>query len=73
MTTQEALHRLLLNRLSPTGRDGRLSILIYHRVHQEPDPLFPEDQAKVISEIPRDPHAIETYKKLIGGGALPPR
>ena len=28
--------------LSPAGRRGRLSILIFHRVLPEPDPLFPE-------------------------------
>ena len=33
--------RALLNRLSPDGRSARLSILIYHRVHAQPDPLFP--------------------------------
>lgn len=35
--------RALLNLLSPGGMHGRLSILIYHRVPLEPDPLFPEN------------------------------
>jgi peptidoglycan/xylan/chitin deacetylase (PgdA/CDA1 family) len=34
--------RLPLSLLSPAGRSGRLSILIYHRVLREADPLFPE-------------------------------
>ena len=35
------LFRLLANRLSPAGPEARLSILIFHRVLPEPDPLFP--------------------------------
>lgn len=33
--------RLLFQGLSPAGPRGRLSILIFHRVLREPDPLFP--------------------------------
>lgn len=35
------LFRFLANRLSPAGSRARLSILIFHRVLPEPDPLFP--------------------------------
>ena len=35
--------RLPLSIVSPSGRRGRLSILIFHRVPAEPDPLFPEE------------------------------
>jgi peptidoglycan/xylan/chitin deacetylase (PgdA/CDA1 family) len=38
---QAALFRFLGNRLSPTGPRAKLSILIFHRVLAEPDPLFP--------------------------------
>ena len=41
-TLDNAVPRWPLNALSPAGIRGRLSILIYHRVHQRPDPLFPE-------------------------------
>jgi len=34
--------RLPLSALSPAGHDGRLTILIFHRVLAEADPLFPE-------------------------------
>lgn len=37
------LTRSLLNLLSPGGSHGRLSILIYHRVVIQPDPLFPDE------------------------------
>ena len=36
------LFRSLLGILSPGGRRARLQILIYHQVHQAPDPLRPE-------------------------------
>lgn len=33
----------LLGALSPQGRRARLTILIFHRVREQPDPLFPGD------------------------------
>lgn len=35
--------RAALSWLSPAGSRGRLSILIYHRVRPQPDPLFPDE------------------------------
>lgn len=35
--------RPLLSLMSPGGSDGRLSILIFHRVLDRPDPLFPDE------------------------------
>lgn len=35
--------RLLGDRLSPSGRNAKLSILIFHRVRPAPDPLFPSE------------------------------
>ena len=35
--------RPLLGALSPAGSRGRLTILIFHRVHARPDPLFPNE------------------------------
>ncbi len=35
--------RALFALLSPAGARARLPILIFHRVHAEPDPLFPDD------------------------------
>lgn len=37
------LYQFIANRLSPSGVNGRLSILIYHRVSAEPDPFFPHE------------------------------
>lgn len=54
-------------------RDPDFAVNLKKFIGVEPDPLFPEEQAKVISEIPRDPQAIEIYRKIIGGGPLPPR
>jgi peptidoglycan/xylan/chitin deacetylase (PgdA/CDA1 family) len=33
----------LLSMMSPAGPSGRLSVLIFHRVLPQPDPLFPEE------------------------------
>ncbi len=38
-----ALARGLASMLSPAGERGRLSVLIFHRVHATPDPLFPTE------------------------------
>lgn len=35
--------RPLLDWMSPSGRGGRLSVFIFHRVLPEPDPLFPDE------------------------------
>ena len=35
--------RVLLNILAPSGKDSRLSVLIFHRVRVASDPLFPEE------------------------------
>lgn len=37
------MYKLAANVLSPPGRRARLSILIYHRVLRQPDPLFPDE------------------------------
>ena len=42
-TLKDAPLRGLLRLLSPAGPDARLSILIYHRVLPEADPLFPNE------------------------------
>jgi len=38
-----SLYKLIGNALSPAGRRARLSILIYHRVLADTDPLFPNE------------------------------
>ena len=35
--------RTALNLLAPAGNRGKLTILIYHRVLPQPDPIFPEE------------------------------
>lgn len=43
---------MLLNALSPAGKRGRLSTLMFHRVLPEPDPLFPSEiDARKFDEI----------------------
>jgi tripartite-type tricarboxylate transporter receptor subunit TctC len=65
--------KILSDAMRKTFRDPDFAVNLKKLIGIEPDPLFAEEQTKVISEIPRDPQAIEIYRKLIGGGALPPR
>ena len=39
----------------------------------DPSPLLPDDQAKIVRGIPRDPEIIELFKKFASTAALPPR
>ena len=39
----------------------------------EPTPLMPDEQAKIVKEIPRDTETIELFKKFAGTGPLPSR
>jgi len=39
----------------------------------DPSPLTPEANEKAIRDLPRDPEAIELYKKFAGPGPIPPR
>ena len=74
------LTRLLLNLLSRSGSRGRLSILIYHRVALQPDPLFPyECDARVFDEQIRQLSGcfniipLSDAVRALNGGKLPPR
>ena len=42
-------------------------------VGDDPTPLMPEQMDKAIREIPRDREIIDLFKKIAGGGPLPPR
>ncbi len=65
--------KILSEAMRKTFRDPDFAVNLKKLIGVETDPLFPEEQAKVISEIPRDPQTIEIYRKIIGGGPLPPR
>lgn len=39
----------------------------------EPTPLMPDDMEKAIKALPRDREIVELFKKIAGGGPLPPR
>jgi tripartite-type tricarboxylate transporter receptor subunit TctC len=47
----------------------------YHKLTggDEPTPLMPDEQAKVVKGIPRDAETIELFKKFAGTESLPPR
>jgi peptidoglycan/xylan/chitin deacetylase (PgdA/CDA1 family) len=72
--------RALIGVLSPAGPRGRLSILIFHRVHAQPDSLFPDEMHAVsfrermlwvrdwFNVLP-----LEEAVAALGRGALPAR
>jgi peptidoglycan/xylan/chitin deacetylase (PgdA/CDA1 family) len=66
---ETAALRCLGRLLSPAGRGGRLSILLYHRVLRERDPLFPElpDAAAFRDEMA---HLAERFNVLPLGEAI---
>jgi hypothetical protein len=39
----------------------------------DPSPLLPDEQAKIVRNIPRDPEIIELFKKFASTSPLPPR
>jgi hypothetical protein len=39
----------------------------------DPSPLMPDNQAKIVREIPRDAETIELFKKFAGTAPLPSR
>jgi tripartite-type tricarboxylate transporter receptor subunit TctC len=50
----------------------------FHREYQkltgdEATPLMPEEMDRAIRELPRDREIVELFKKIAGGGPLPPR
>jgi peptidoglycan/xylan/chitin deacetylase (PgdA/CDA1 family) len=72
--------RALVGALSPGGARGRLTILIFHRVHPRPDELFPNDMhAQSFRELMlwvRDGFNVlplEEAAVMLGRGALPAR
>lgn len=74
------LLRPLASLLSPGGRRGRLSILIYHRVLPEHDPIRPFDTSAAefrwqMALLAREftPLALPQALRLLANGRLPPR
>jgi tripartite-type tricarboxylate transporter receptor subunit TctC len=54
-------------------QDPGLPATLRRLINADPEPLLPDEQAKAIQEIPRDRETIELFKKIAGGGPLPPR
>jgi len=40
---------------------------------KDPTPLMPEAHEKAVRDLPRDREIVELFKKIAGGGPLPPR
>ena len=55
-----------------TFRDPEFTANFKKLTSADATPLFPEEQAKAIKEIPRDSETVDVFKKISGGGPLPP-
>jgi peptidoglycan/xylan/chitin deacetylase (PgdA/CDA1 family) len=72
--------RGLLGLLAPAGPNGRLSILIFHRVLPQPDPIFPDEMhaerfARLCEWLARSFHvlALDQAADRLVAGTLPAR
>jgi tripartite-type tricarboxylate transporter receptor subunit TctC len=62
---------ILSEAMRKTFRDPEFATYFKKLTSADAEPLFPEEQAKAIKEIPRDPVTIELFKNISGGAALP--
>jgi tripartite-type tricarboxylate transporter receptor subunit TctC len=63
---------ILSEAMRRTFRDPEFAAHFKKLTSADAEPLFPEEQAKAIKEIPRDAEAVDLFKKISGGGPLPP-
>ena len=63
---------ILSEAMRKTFRDPEFAANFKKLTSADATPLFPEEQAKAIKEIPRDPETVDLFKKISGGGPLPP-
>ena len=64
--------QILSEAMRKAFRDSEFVPIFTKTTGAEPSPLFPEEQAKAIKEIPRDPETVNLFKKLSGPDPLPP-
>ncbi len=63
---------ILSEAMRKTFRDAEFTANFKKLTSADATPLFPEEQAKAIKEIPRDSETVDVFKKISGGGPLPP-
>lgn len=71
--TPKELAEILKEAFRKTFKDPQLPKTWRGFTGEDPDPLLPEEQERVIKDLPRDPETIELFKKIAGGEPLPPR
>jgi tripartite-type tricarboxylate transporter receptor subunit TctC len=64
---------VLSDAMRKTFRDPEFASHFKKLTSADATPLFPEEQTKAIKEIPRDPETTDLFKKISGGGPLPPQ
>ena len=63
--------QLVSDAMRKTFRDPEFAPAFTKRTGGEPSPLFPEEQARAIREIPRDPETVDLFKRISGPDPLP--
>jgi tripartite-type tricarboxylate transporter receptor subunit TctC len=71
-TPKEQL-QILSEAMRKTFRDPAFVPTFTKMTGAEPSPLFPDEQAKAIKEIPRDPETVSLFKAISGPDPLPAR
>ncbi|MEQ8783504.1 MAG: polysaccharide deacetylase family protein [Roseibium album] len=76
----DSVHAGLLSVVSPAGRHGRLTILSFHRVLKEPDPLYPSEpdvsRFRLILDLVKSVCCVVSLEEgvvRLTSGSLPPR
>ena len=64
---------ILQDAMRKTFKDPEFRAEFHKLVSDEVSPLMPEELAKVIREMPRDPEVVEMLKKVSGIDPLPAR
>jgi len=64
---------ILKEAFSKALRDPELPKAWTQITGEDASPLLPDEQARAVREIPRDPGIIEVFKQIAGGGPLPRR
>ena len=71
--TPENLARILRQAFRQSFEDQQFHASYKKLLGVEPTPLMPEDQQKLVADLPRDPEVVKAFAAIAEMGPLPPR
>ena len=71
--TPENLARIVRQAIRQAFEDPKFHEAYKKLLGVEPTPLMPEDQQKLVADLPRDPEVAKTFAAIADMGPLPPR